>query len=425
MKYSTVLLSCLACLLVFSIALPAQAPEQPQLALGFNWDDSLQQWGDTIERLTHSYQGNLELPQTTLQERKVNGAWKKLYFTERQWNADGLMAEEYVEKWENGQWEPFYKEVFTYDPQGQLTKAVYLTDVSFGYDTSGVELYDNQYDAFGNLRETTLDAKYYGDPGFQPQWRDTRTYDSNNEMTSRKYESWFNQSWETNWFRRNIQWHDYSNNQAAQSKLDVYNSNQIIEDSLWYVYDWKPNNSYTEYRLAFDPLFIAWDSTHKRVHNFDAHGHLEVLENYLWESSLNTWRLLNGDLRTNFHTVDNHLSAYESERFGAWTTVYQKEIRWEFYNFTVGAEEAIEDASFAAWASHPVGQTAELFVDGRPGNLSLVVSSLAGKILRRIERPHAGGTQVHAFEMGLPSGLYLYDVELGGAKAAGKLVIAD
>lgn len=402
----------------------AQSPEQPQLALMFRWDDSLQTWGDTSARVEHSYLGNLETPALTLESFKYQGIWKLRYRNSRQFDDAGNVLVHTREKMENGQWEPFNETIWTYDAQGNVTEIIYLNDLGFGYDTTGIEFYSNTYDSFGNLTEISLVSKYYGDPGFEPYWKDIRTYDANNELVTREFQYWQNQSWRTSWFRKNHVWHDYAQDQAAEYQTNWYNLSPTVQDSVLYVFDWGQNGSHTEYRFLFDPLFFQWDSITKHIRNFDNHGHPTLNEKYVWEDSLNAFALDFGDRHVNYHNADGHLSAYDFQQRGYSGGSFQNIYRWEFYNFFVGLSEQVEEGKWLRWGPHPVGESGNLVMDlPRSGKFQLQLFDLQGKGVRDYRGYHSGGLQNHDFNLALPAGVYTYLLQIHNLHATGKLTV--
>ena len=59
----------------------------------------------------------------------------------------------------------------------------------------------------------------------------------------------------------------------------------------------------------------------------------------------------------------------------------------------------------------------------RPGKLQLEVFELVGKAVAAFERVHAGGRQMHDFDLELTLGMYLYRVQLNGNTQTEKLLV--
>lgn len=405
--------------------LQASIPEQPQVALRYYWDHDLQVWGDTNLRMIHTYQGGIETPKTTILSIKINGAWETKQRIERDFDQAGRLTLYKRDEYSNGNWVPNFKHVYTYDAQGNREMAIYLGILGMsGFDTTGIEFYINTYDASDNLLDVIINAKYYGDLAFSYYSNETYTYNSNNEIATYSFKYWNGQAWEISWMNRGYVWRDYAKRQAMEYKQDFYNLSPNIGDSLWIVNTWDVNDSYTENSLGYDLLTNSWDTIRKKVYRFDAHGHRELTERIIWIDSSNVWELERGDQYINFHNSDDHLSAYHEQYFDDTSQSYLNSRRWEFYDFNVGIDQAMEEIRSVTWAPHPTGQEGNLLVESdRSGKMKVKIMDLTGRILRQFERGQIAGLKEHRLEMNLPAGLYLYHLTIDGNTKAGRLVI--
>lgn len=394
----------------------------PAKALGYNWDTVTADW-DTTLRIDYTYQNGTAIPHIVTQELKDANGWRRLKRESQTWDANGYLKTFVYERWINGQWDTTFRSSQSQDSYGNLQEYLSEFTSSGPLDTFGYEVHHLSYNNAGALTSDSLETWDSATRTLELNSKKVFAYLGSGELTSQTLFTWTGNAWQPNSRRRDYTWFDYATRKAAGYYLDFYTGINWSPVE-WHETNWSPNGSYAQtihkYNLS-NSSFEPWrrDST-----VLDNSGNRTLFEVTYWVDSLSLWDLEYGFQYTNYYDSNGAWTSYD-ERFQAIdANSYSNFYRHEYLDFALSSGTPRPAIAAVAWAPHPVGEQAHLMVESeQPGTIRLEILDVQGKLLTQMNLAQGAGRQVHALEMGLSPGLYLYRLHLNGELQSGRMLV--
>lgn len=404
---------------------PALAKTQvnlPSSALGFNWDSLAMDWDSTF-RFAYDYQNGITIPRQFTREFKNQGVWENQIRDTENWDQMGNSILFVRERWTAGQWDTTLVTSQDYDLSGNVLKILILLDGGGGLDTLLYETHHYTYTMAGEIATDSIRV--------QSQWTQEQVnwekrlyaYDSNDELTTYQLLSWGTSSWDTLFRRRDYVWFDYASGKAESFVHDNYNGGlwSPVQKEEW---TWDADGGYVYLRSNYNGQTMDFDPSRREIVDNDAEGNLRLDEQSIWNDSLQAWELYVGNRYLNTYDASNTLTSYLQEFKPYDRPMYSNFYLHQYMSFFVGSNDPIGHEQFAHWATHPVGQSANLLVDvEHPGVLELEIWDLEGKKVGGFALRQPEGMQSHSLELGLSPALYFYRIRFDGKIQSGKLLV--
>ena len=398
----------------------------PTLCYAFDWDTTGAVW-DSVYRYQTSHvmaAGEYRLA-SDIQSSYISNAWNIDYRDEFGYDAMGNRNYILTQLWNGTAFDDFGRSTRNHDAWGAEIETVYEEYDGSVWDSIQHQRQAISYNSQNQPTEQVFELRNFPSTNWLLFFRVVSNYNSNDELSIESSFSWNGSQWTPSFRSRGYVWQDYSKDRYSEVFEDDWNGSAYVPYS-------HETRTYTDTLGSFNGTYSlyntttqAFDSSYKYTDEYDAMGNRIHYELYIWDTATSAFILQAAERYTltynSWGEIVDGILEFKAGPSEPWVNSQ----RYTCVEFVVGTAPEAPETSFANWASHPVGQTADLVVEGRPGNVAVEVSSLDGKMLRRIEQPHAGGVQQHAIELGLPVGMYLYHVELGGKSVTGKLFVNE
>ena len=399
----------------------------PELCSEMDWNPNTSTWDSLyLYEFTHVLVGTEYKVATEKRSFRMNIVnWEYEYRDSMGYDAwgnrDYLLQQTYV----TNAFQDYSRTTHVYDVWGTELEFVFALRGLPGWDTVDYFRSAVTYNAGNEPLEIVKERKNVIAQSWSPWQRTLRTYYGNGEQESESAFDWQGGMWFANLRTRDYLWQDYEKRYYTQVYEDYWVNGSYQPLSLNQRTYSDTLGSHTGYFSTYNVSTQAYDTVTKYVNVYDAKGNRTLYEDYNYDFAADTFYLSTGYRTAYTYNADGYIVDALEEYKGGPSVPWINFKRYSCDGFVVGQAPAVTETAFAGWAPHPVGRSAALLVEGRPGKVVVEVSSLEGKLLRRIERAHVGGAQRHAVELGLPVGMYLYRVELGGESVVGKMLVRD
>ena len=397
----------------------------PTHSYHYNWDDINSQW-DTIRRYDFTYTYVAGQARSSLEDSQIkdSGNWYPYKKTRRGYDAVGNENKIVAELWNAGSGSYDTTSIFEqdFDAQGNRTRSFFRTVNTLGgpLDTLGLTLWTHTYNGMGQLEETLREDWDYISGLMEPAILESYRYRPNGERDSLITMRWENGGWAI--YKREFDYVWYAPDVLSEVLAITYSgfSNSISKIAYEYT---DTLGSYIMHRLGAIPANSPLDSIFKNIVQFDQQGNIVHSTSYRWDLAAFGYLW---DVETlfqyNYSGAGDLLETIRQERFAP-TTNPENTYRITYHDFITDREPPAPLLLAATWAPQPIGEQGFLYLESRPGKLFVEVLDVQGKMVRAWERFHTGGSQQHAFDMALPSGVYLYRMHLNGRVASGRLLV--
>lgn len=389
--------------------------DYPQQCLQFTWYDSLSRW-DTVSQSTFTY------------------------------TQHGLLAEELRSFYNNGSFNPSYRQLLRYDAQQRLDSAIGMNWNGASWDTTT----GNAYDYNANDALTTFWRLSWNGQGWDTTqgYHDEITYHTGNVQASSLESDWQtgvwvptdstyfgvdgNMEWDTvialtfsgiGWTPVEklvgLTWQDFAAEKPLTGTYQTYNGN------TWELY--------RRFRAHYGPGSMAtrvwdtynapdWDSTSKEVENYDIHGHATYWHTYVW---VGAWLLYDSELNTYTYNGSGNMLVRVREMYDGY--LYRYDRRFEYANFFTEAAAPAEPGLQASAYPNPMQVNDEVLHfdlgDAATGKVQAALYDLQGRLRAETFAPAGLGRLDFPVSPSLENGCYIYRVRTAKGEATGRVVL--
>jgi hypothetical protein len=377
----------------------------------------------------------------TVGEKWENENWVNDYKEIETYDANGNLTQLVNQSWDGSNWVNKWREMETYDANGVEIEYVYQewdgtnwVNVqrarAVNQDANGnvleavVELWDGTdwivdyrvlvtYDANGNVAQE-LDQDWDG-----TDWVDTDrflyTYDANGNMLTDTYQEWDG----TNWVNvdRFISTYDANGNLLTDTYQEWDGTNWVDFDRFVYTYDANGNMLSDTYQMWDGTNWVDFD---RFLYTYDANGNLTQ---FLYQISIaSNWADFGRAIYTNNAAGDPTEIVYHLWDGTSWTNDYR---RTYMYTQNTGIEDDVTMGALPsefALSNYPNPfnpETTIRFDLPTTSNVSLHIYDITGKLIKSLmdnRKWDAGSYTItwdgtNAQNLPAPSGLYLYRIQ--------------
>lgn len=391
-----------------------------------DWNTLFSEWDTTFRyQYTYTFAAGEAREASTIFSIYNVGTWvisdRRTYSYDQWGNAQGILSE----SWNGSGWDPGARLTSNYSSDGILLLHVYESYNGTSYDTAA---YNRKLVTRNSLNQPLEVTSQERDP-WQGLWQNSLkeiyTYGPSNELATYEKQIWQG-SWVNQFLNRGYTWHDFQADQASEYYQDVWDvvGSSYINNGQ-YNFQYTDNyGSYIRNFQGYDAVSATYDSLQKDMFQYDAQGSLILEESFAWDDTTSSFIYQYGiQLVPTYNAYGSLVESTTNRRYfdpGPWGP----DKRFSCVDFQVGQQPAIEEGLIVQWGPHPVGQQGTLLLDHpRPGTFTLQILDMQGKQLRQYQSRHTGGMQNHDFDLQLPSGLYLYQISMGGNSQSGRLLI--
>lgn len=409
-------------LLFLAISSLAFSQVVPAYSYHYDWDTNASVW-DTTYRFDFSYTTVAGQPRVEEEvvQRNDNGTWFPDRRVQHGYDTTGHETSIQTEVWNpsTSAYTVFSRYELAYDSQGNLTRELMLSTNSFSVpiDTSFCYLWQHSYNGLGQLEETLKDSWDSILRQFFPEEWKTYSYRPSGERDSLLTQVWVGGVWRDRFLEFDYVW--IAPDSVAEYLVNDYGIALIVRKKAFEYTD--AFGSLIQHDLSGTSL-TTLDSVFKTRLERDSEGNLAHQTVYRYDTDSNAYAWELEALFEYNYMVAGELTEYIARIKDSANGIPQNQYRITYHDFPTGHTESKIPPLTALWAPHPVEGAGRLLLNEKhPGSLHLEVFDLTGRKLKAMESSHLGGDQVHHFDLGLPTGAYLYRIQLQDKELSGHL----
>ena len=395
-----------------SVQKVASHDDLPNYGLDYSWNNN--SW-DTLGQVTNVYAANGDLVEEQYDfydNGQFDPSSKRMY----SYNSNGDVTEETLQIWNNGLVENTARTVQVYDAMGNLTEIQSYTWVSNAWDQIGGLKYAYSYNSSNELIETITEVWNDGTSTYEPLYKQETQW-ANGEWSEYESFRWAGNAWVPNSKTVDIMWHDFSKRQFSSLKNQRYGSSSYIdhERGTW-TYAQNGDNT----RVFENYANGNWTNSTRVVTNYDSRGHESLTETYLWMGS---WALDVGYEYTYLYDGQDRTLEVITQRRDQ-TLVLSNLAKTVYGSFFVGAVSPVE--ANVAITAFPNPVTDQLSFDialEKNGPVVITLFDIQGRKRLETTSSYNGNAISIPVSESLENGVYFYQLRSGDALAKGKIVV--